>query len=200
MLKAFPNPFCHLFGGVRALALLALLSPLMAEAQDNAPEPGPEKELELLAEPPMTYERLGRILAALDPEMQPSGPAFRLQISGVELFVVTDVSADRMRAMVPIRPAADLTSEDLMRMMQANFDSALDARYAVANGMLWAAFIHPLSPLEKDQLISGIGQVVNVARTYGTLYSGGGAQYGGGDSNNLQQQLIEELLKKGEEI
>ncbi|MEX0351258.1 MAG: hypothetical protein AB3N15_17685 [Paracoccaceae bacterium] len=151
-------------------------------------------------EPAMTYERLGRIIFALDPEAQPNGPGFQFVIEGVPVLVVTDPQADRMRAMVPIRNAGDLTSEDLIRMMQANFDSALDARYAIANGTLWAAFIHPLSPLEKNQFISGLGQTVNVAKTYGTLYSGGAVQYGGGDSGNLQRQLIDELLKKGEEI
>ncbi|MCL6283812.1 hypothetical protein M3P21_09755 [Ruegeria sp. 2012CJ41-6] len=161
----------------------------MASAQD-APRP----------EPAMTYERLGRIIFALDPEAQPSGPGFQFVIDGMPVLVVTDAQADRMRAIVPIRSANELTAQDLTRMMQANFDSALDARYAIANGTLWAAFIHPLSPLEKNQFISGLGQTVNVARTYGTLYSGGAVQFGGGDSGNLQRQLIDELLKKGEEI
>ena len=152
------------------------------------------------AEEPMTYERLGKIIFALDENAQPRGPGFELSVSGVPIIVVTDPVADRMRAMVPIRRADELTQGDLQRMMQANFDSALDARYAIANGTLWAAFIHPLSPLEKDQFISGLGQTVNIAKTYGTLYSGGAAQYGGGDSGNLQRALIEELLKKGEEI
>ncbi|MQQ09003.1 hypothetical protein GFB49_11105 [Epibacterium sp. SM1979] len=171
-------------------------------AQEAQPDvvPTPDPLPEITSEPPMDYERLGRILAALDPELQPSGPAFQLTILDFPVFVITDTGADRMRAMVPIRRAEGLTSEEMMRMMQANFDSALDARYAVANGTLWATFIHPLSPLKKDQLISGLGQTVNVARTYGTLYSGGGVQYGGGDSNNLQQELIQELLKKGEAI
>lgn len=152
------------------------------------------------AEPPMTYERMGKIVFALDPQAQPRGPGFELTISDVPVLVITDVPADRMRAMVPIRGAADLTPEDLRRMMQANFDSALDARYAIANGTLWAVFIHPLSPLEKDQFISGLGQTVNIAKTYGTFYSGGAVQFGGGDSNDLQRALIEELLKKGEDI
>ncbi|MES0825900.1 hypothetical protein [Ruegeria sp. SCP11] len=152
------------------------------------------------AEPPMDYERLGKIIFALDPEAQPRGPGFQLTVSDVPVLVITDINADRMRAMVPIRSAEDLTPEDMHRMMQANFDSALDARYAIANGMLWAAFIHPLSPLEKDQLISGLAQTVNIAKTYGSLYSGGAQQFGGGDSGNLQRELIEDLLKKGEEI
>ncbi|MFY2822787.1 hypothetical protein [Ruegeria sp. MALMAid1280] len=152
------------------------------------------------AEPPMDYERLGKIIFALDPEAQPRGPGFQLTVSDVPVLVITDSNADRMRAMVPIRSAEGLTAEDMHRMMQANFDSALDARYAIANGMLWAAFIHPLSPLEKDQLISGLAQTVNIAKTYGSLYSGGAQQFGGGDSRNLQRDLIDELLKKGEEI
>lgn len=152
------------------------------------------------AEPPMSYERLGKIIFALDPDARPRGPGFEMTISDVPVLVVTDQQADRMRAMVPIRSAGDLTAEDMMRMMQANFDSALDARYAVANGTLWAVFIHPLSPLQKDQFISALGQTVNVASTYGTLYSGGAMQFGGGDSNSLQRELIDELLKKGEEI
>lgn len=152
------------------------------------------------AEPPMDYERLGKIIFALDPEAQPHGPGFQLTVSDVSVLVITDVNADRMRTMVPIRSAEGLTTDDMQRMMQANFDSTLDARYAIANGTLWATFIHPLSPLKKDQLISGLAQTVNIAQTYGTLYSGGAHQFGGGDSGNLQRDLIEELLKKGEEI
>ncbi|WP_171176777.1 hypothetical protein [Ruegeria sp. HKCCD8929] len=152
------------------------------------------------AEPPMTYERLGNIIFALDPEAQPLGPGFELTVADVTVLVVTDTAADRMRAMVAIGSAADLSPEDLQRMMQANFDSTLDARYAIANGTLWAAFIHPLSRLDKDQLISGLAQTVNIAKTYGTLYTGGAAEFGGGDSHDLQRALIEELLKKGEEI
>ncbi|MEM6577256.1 MAG: hypothetical protein AAF678_02075, partial [Pseudomonadota bacterium] len=100
----------------------------------------------------------------------------------------------------PVRDTDDLSAEELTRMMQANFDTALDARYAIARDTVWATFIHPLRPLEKDQLISGLGQVVNLAQSYGTLYSGGAMSFGGGDSGALQRALIEELLKKGQEI
>lgn len=151
-------------------------------------------------EPPMTYERLGRIIFALDKEAEPRGDMFEMRVAGQVAIVVTDRLADRMRVMVPIREAQGLSEADLRRMMQANFDTALDARYAVANGILWSAFIHPLSPLEKDQFISGLAQTVIAAETYGTFYTGGGVQFGEGDSNALQQQLLEELLKRGEKI
>ncbi|WP_164661831.1 hypothetical protein [Tropicibacter sp. Alg240-R139] len=181
---------------IRLVLLLSMLSVgTITLAQDTGDAPTATE-----AEQPMTYERLGKIIFALDADAQPRGPGFELTVSGVPIIVVTDANADRMRAMVPIRRAKDLTEQDMQRMMQANFDTALDARYAIANGTLWAAFIHPLSPLEKDQFISGLAQTVNIAKTYGTLYSGGAAQYGGGDSGNLQRALIDELLKKGEEI
>ncbi|WP_170604597.1 hypothetical protein [Ruegeria arenilitoris] len=152
------------------------------------------------AEPPMDYKRLGEIIFALDPDAQPVGPGFELTVSVQTELVITDVTADRMRAMVSIGSAADLSTADLQRMMQANFDSTLDARYAIANGILWAVYIHPLSALKKEQFISGLAQTVNISKTYGTLYTGGAAEFGGGDSLDLQRALIEELLKKGEEI
>ena len=167
-------------------ALLILAAPVIA--QEAEPEPG------------MTLDRLEEIILRLDPEAQRQGGAFQFAIEDVPVLIVTDERADRMRAMTPIRSADALTPEELARMMQANFDTALDARYAIANGRLWSAFIHPLSPLEREQFISAVGQVVNLALTYGSLYSGGGIAFGGGDSGDLQRALIEELLKKGEPI
>lgn len=175
---------------IRLISILFLtIAPLMLTAQEDPP-----------AKPVMTLELLGEIIAALDPEAQTNGTVWQMTIAGTPVLVVTDQTADRMRAMAPIRNSAELSPDDLRRMMQANFDSALDARYAIAQGTLWATFIHPLSPLEKDEFISGLGQTVNLAQTYGTLYSGGALQYGGGDSGDIQRRLIDDLLKKGEEI
>ena len=116
------------------------------------------------------------------------------------MLILTDVNANRMRAMVPIRAATDMTTDEILRVMQANFDTALDARYAIAQDKLWGAYIHPLSSLEKDEFISGLGQTINIAKTYGTLFSGVSLSFNGGDSVPLQRQLIDDLLKKGEEI
>jgi len=152
------------------------------------------------AEPPMTLERMAGIIEAIDAEANIAETAFELTIDDVPVLVVTDVTADRMRAMVPIRSADALDEEELRRLMQANFDSALDARYAVANGRLWSVFIHPFSALETRQFISGLAQTVTAAQTYGTLYSSGGAQFGGGDSAPLQRQLLERLTERGQDI
>ena len=148
----------------------------------------------------MTLERMGAIVQTIDPEAQVFATGFQLTIEDIPIIIVSDPAADRMRAMVPIRSAEGLEPDELMRLMQANFDTALDARYAVANGRLWGTFIHPLSPLEREQFISALIQTVNLARTYGTLYSGGAQTFGGGDSNRLYQDLFNELLRKGEDI
>ncbi|MFT6933037.1 MAG: hypothetical protein ACJAXT_001739 [Paracoccaceae bacterium] len=152
------------------------------------------------AEPSMTPERLAGILLVLDAEAQTAPGQIQLSIADVPVLVVMDVAANRMRAMVPIASADQLTDQDLARMMQANFDTALDARYAIAQGRIWGVFIHPLAELEREQLISGIAQTVNLARTYGTLYSGGAIVFGGGDSSGLYQDLFEELLERGQDI
>ena len=176
--------------------LIAFSSFMLAHAQQS----DSPSESKPLLEPAMSLERMEEILLALDPDTQAKETSFMLTIEEVQLFVVTDVSNDRMRVMAPIRPQEGITSGEMTRMMQANFDSALDARYAVAQETLWGVYIHPLSPLEKNQLISGIGQVVNLVRTYGTVYSSGALSFGGGDSDGINRQLIERLLDKGEEV
>ena len=152
-------------------------------------------------EPPMTVERLAAIISAVDPDARlVGGGYFELTIDDVPVLVVTDPVADRMRAMVPIRSAEGLEPEDLLRMMQANFDAALDARYAVAQGRLWGVFIHPLSPLEKDQFLSGLAQTVTVAQTYGSLYTSGSVVFGNGDSNGIYENLLKDLQDRGADL
>lgn len=176
-----------------AVLLITFCCSLTAYSQDS-------DSAKALTSTPMTLERMGEILNALDPEMQSRDTRFLLNIEGVQVFVVTDINQDRMRVMTPIRPQQEISPDEMTRMMQANFDSALDARYAIARETLWAVYIHPLSPLQKNQLISGIGQVVNLALTYGSIYSGGALNYGGGDSGGINRKLIEDLLEKGEAV
>ncbi|MGB3245598.1 MAG: hypothetical protein WBB25_13770 [Sulfitobacter sp.] len=182
---------------IRALCLCLALSPLTAFAQDNTVPLAPPAPR---AEGPMTVERLAEIVMALDPDVVVRGPALEFTLEDIPVIVIADPRADRMRAMVPIASAEGLSQADLMRMMQANFDSALDARYAVAQGRLWGVFIHPLSPLEKDQFLSGLVQTITVARTYGTGYTGGAAIFGGGDTGGIYRDLLEKLRKKGQEL
>lgn len=185
-------------GWMGAVALMVLWTSL-ALAQDDSTDDLQRSEPDAVAAP-MTLDRLAQILVTLDPETQRTGARFALTLADVPVLVVTDPLADRMRAMVPIRATQDMTSEELLRVLQANFDTALDARYAIARGRLWGVFIHPLSSLNGPQLISGLGQTVNVALTYGSSYSSGAMSFSQGDTGDAQRALIEELLKRGEDI
>ena len=151
----------------------------------------------------MTVERLDELIRAAADEMMDviDDRVWQFTVADVSVTVVTDPSADRMRAVAPVAYVKDLDPELLQRVLQANFDTALDARYAIAQEILWAAYIHPLSRLSDEQFLSGVGQTVNLARTFGTTYSSGELTFGGGDSNQLlERELIDELLRRGSEI
>ncbi len=165
-----------------------------------APAFAQEQEQEREQEAAMTGARISAILKAIDGDAVQSGIATELTIEDIPILVIVDEPSDRMRAMVPIRSAEGIGPEELQRMMQANFDTALDARYAVAQGRVWGVYIHPLAALQREQLVSGLIQTVNLARSYGQAYSGGAQQFGGGDSRDIYRGLLEELLKKGEEL
>lgn len=148
----------------------------------------------------MTAERLAQIIMDIDPDAAITPSGIELTIEDIPVLVVMAPAADRMRAMVPIASVEDVTPEEMSRMMQANFDTALDARYAVVQDRVWGVFIHPLGALEREQFLSAIAQTVNLARTYGTLYSGGAQVFGGGDSNDIYQGLVDDLLNRGQDI
>jgi hypothetical protein len=154
----------------------------------------------LAQEDVMTPDRLVEIITDIDPNAAVTANGIELSIEDIPVLVVFAPAADRMRAMVPIASVEDVTPEEMNRMMQANFDTALDARYAVANGRVWGVFIHPLGALEREQFLSALAQTVNLARTYGTLYSGGAQVFGGGDSNEIYQGLLDDLLNRGQDI
>lgn len=151
----------------------------------------------------MTVERLGQLLEAVDEGVSKGseGHIWSLTIEDVKVTVIADPEADRMRMIVPIMDAKDLTETLQMRVLQANFDTALDARYAVAKGTVWSTFIHPLGALTDRQALSGLGQTVNLVKSFGTTFSSGALLFGGGDSEAmLRRQLIDRLLQKRIEI
>ena len=102
-----------------------------------------------------------------------------------------------MRVIVPIVKVEDIEEGELLRLMQANFDSVLDARYSIANGVVWSAFIHPLSPLSDEEFISGLAKAITAAATFGATYSSGALIFGGGDSGEQQRDYYESITEKG---
>ena len=149
----------------------------------------------------MTLGHMEDIIKRLDSNYERDQGMFTFVYADRSIRVVTDENADRMRVIIPIIEAASLNEAALLRVLQANFDSALDARYAVAQGVLWSTFIHRLSSLDDRDFLSGIGQTINTAESFGTSYSSGELVYGGGDSGDiLRRDLIDQLQSEGTTI
>jgi hypothetical protein len=146
----------------------------------------------------MTNQHLQTLIRRIDKHATGEAGIWRLTIADRQVTVITDARANRMRIISPVTEINGIRPKVLYRLMQANFDSALDARYSIAHGVIWSAYIHPLAELSDEQFLQGVGQVVNLVTTYGTSYSSGLLVFGGGDSQAIQRrELIDELLQKG---
>jgi hypothetical protein len=175
---------------MRTVFLLSVLFLSFATVATEKTESGLEE---------MNNEKLDVLIKRFDAKAKTKvRPGFwQLTHEDMEIYVITDESTNRMRIIVEIADAAQLEKPHLHRLMQANFDSALDARYAIAQESLWSAFIHPLSSLSEHDFFSGLAQVITLARTFGTSFSSGALMFGGGDSQAEQEKLYQLLLKKG---
>ena len=194
-----------------ALGLIAMIGALPshapAQAQSTAEDsqddqadptdPAPTEDSEL---PPtaMAAVALLTIVTTIDEDAQLTANGATFTIDDTEVTLVFDINADRMRLFSQIAPSDGLSGPQLRRLMQANFDTALDARYAVAQGQLWSTFIHRLTSLTQDDFVSALAQTVTLVKTYGTTYSSGAMSFGGGDSNAEIQKLLESLLDENE--
>jgi hypothetical protein len=164
-----------------------------APTDEPAPEPAPESE----AAPPTVAAAIGllTLVTMIDEEAEITGNGATFAVDGTPVTLVFDVNADRMRLFTRVAASDALSGAQLKRLMQANFDTALDARYAIAGGQVWSTFMHPLVSLTEDDFVSAIAQTVTLVRTYGTTFSSGALSFGAGDSNAEIQKLLEGLLQ-----
>ncbi len=171
----------------------AIVPPAVKPAEPAKPaEKPPEPSKEAVAAQAMIDTALKKI----DKDIKRETNVWQFKLGARQVIVITDPVAERMRIMVPIGDAGLLSQELLTRLMQANFDSALDARYAIAQDVLWGTFIHPLTSLDEKGFVSGLAQAIAVADNFGGSFSSGAVVFGGGDSTRLQAQELLELLKK----
>ena len=171
-----------------------------AQSEDQAaPDAAPPGNSELDEETQAALDVIAAVVDQIDPDAKRNGNSWELTLEERKILVVTDVSAGRMRVMTPIAAADQLPDEGLMRLLQANFDTALDARYAVAQNLVWGTFIHPLKSLNARDFASGVLQTKALADTFGTTFSSGILSYGAGDSGAIIGEQLEELLKELED-
>lgn len=90
---------------------------------------------------------------------------------GIKLALLSDEEHNRMRIISPITNYSSLAPKIKDSLMSSNFHLALDARYAVSEDNLFAAFLHPLSSLTEEDFASALKQVYNLAVSFGKTYS-----------------------------
>ncbi|GIW78678.1 MAG: hypothetical protein KatS3mg105_0485 [Gemmatales bacterium] len=111
--------------------------------------------------------------------VRPPNEMWHFRAAGLPILIQTQENANRMRIVAFIAEAAELQGGELLQMLQANYHTTLDARYAVTDdGHIVAAFLHPLAELSADQFADGLIQVFNCAVSFGTDYTAGSLIFG----------------------
>jgi len=119
----------------------------------------------------MNNEQLEEILTELSDSIVGENGTWQLIIADTYMMCITDQVNNRMRIISPIAEMNDVTDEQIGAAMEANFHSALDVRYAISDGIMWAAFIHPLKELSSYQAADAVSQVYSAAVTFGDSYA-----------------------------
>ncbi|TDJ11839.1 MAG: hypothetical protein E2O64_02750 [Gammaproteobacteria bacterium] len=182
-----------------SMSLIFLLTDSTAQDLDQPGEPPAALGV------PMTLDRIDELVRRIDADAIRNGNSWQINYRDMPIYVIGDDNADRIRIMSPVSNAAILSEGQLVRLMQANFETALDARYAIAQGAVWSAFIHPLSVLSEREFFSGMGQTMSLVVTYGTTFSSGALAFTGGDyydedENPDEPDVFGDIMEKGEQI
>ena len=139
--------------------------------------PSPESGA-IASDRPMTQARMELLFSEnVDAIMGPPG-AIQTRIDGINVYLISDPNNDRMRIIAPIARLEDVNPRLSEVLLRANFHSTLDARYAVSEGVIYAAFLHPISSLSHELLESALAQVLSLAKTFGSTFSSGELHFG----------------------
>ena len=130
----------------------------------------------------MNNKRIDQIIREYAGELEEAELGYwKFSYDGQYLLIVTDENHNRMRVISPVVLIDEVSNELLFKCMEANFDRALDARYAISGEYLWSAFIHPLAELTDDQLIDALNQVVTLAKNFGMTFTSSELRFGAGE-------------------
>lgn len=121
----------------------------------------------------MDNQKLHSIIYTISEQLDGQDGNWQFVVDSTLFICLTDQLHNRMRIISPIEKMENVTTEQIQRCMEANFHTALDVKYAISDGILWSAFIHPLQELSKNQVLSAISQVYSAAKTFGSVYSSG---------------------------
>ena len=127
----------------------------------------------------MTGSRLEQIIRGAVSEFRIEGTVMAFTYEGVAMTCIFDRAQNRMRIVAAIAALSDVADEQIAITLEANFHTALDGRYATSDGILYAAYIHPLSMLQLKEVHSALRQVASLVVTFGSTYTSGELVFGG---------------------
>jgi hypothetical protein len=128
----------------------------------------------------MDLETMQEVFEDMADNVKKDGNSFEIQYKGLVLLAITDPASNRMRIILPIVEVKELKKKQLAECMEANFDRALDVKYALYNEVVWSVFAHPLEELTEEQLEDAVNQVYNAGVTFGGSYTSTNLVFGGG--------------------
>lgn len=119
----------------------------------------------------MQPEKLKQLIVQVSDTLQNNGNTIQFLFKERMLVCIYDENANRMRIITPIVEREQLTEDQLLNSLVANYHSALDVKYALSDEIIWSVFTHPLKELYAHQVLDAIDQVWAAANTFGTTYS-----------------------------
>ena len=137
----------------------------------------------------MTLEKMDSIFQIEAQEAsKEEGGAWQLFYHNRLLFVLTAAGQNRMRIFTPITSEEELKPGEEKILLEANFHTALDAKYSIYNGFIISVFTHPLKELTTEQLKDALRQVALLADNYGKTYSSTELFFGFG---NTEEEAVD---------
>ena len=130
------------------------------------------------ARQPMNNGKLDELIRQITPDIVGQVGNWQFLIEQRDILVITDERHNRMRIMSPVTSQDKLNAEELARLLEANFGSALDAKYALRDQTLWSVFTHPLAELTEEQFLDCVAQVANLANNFGRSYASSNLLFG----------------------
>jgi hypothetical protein len=122
--------------------------------------------------------KLDGLLKTISPSITGQPGRWEGVFEGISVVIMSRDGHNRMRVLAPVTRLEALDAALLQRLLEANFSTALDARYALFRGMLWSVFLHPLDSLTEAELRSALQQVVTLVKTTGTTYASTDLSFG----------------------
>lgn len=143
----------------------------------------------------MNTEKMDTIFHTIMDQVERDGHTWQLAKDDRLLLVITDSTNNRMRLFTVIENASNVSQNEMRLLLEANFHSALDAKYSIYENYVISVFTHPLRELTEHQLVDACGQVLNLAINFGTTYSSTGLIFGAPDTEEAAPAVPKE--KKG---